>query len=44
MKKSSGSETNFEATHPIKINSKVGKEYLNVLEFGWMFEKILTKQ
>ncbi len=44
MKKSSGSETNFESTHPIKINSKVGKEYLNVLEFGLEFALLNRKE
>ncbi len=34
MIKTSGSEKNFESTFPLKANSEVGKEYLNVLDFG----------
>jgi tRNA-splicing ligase RtcB (3'-phosphate/5'-hydroxy nucleic acid ligase) len=37
MKKSSGKTKDFEETHPLKIDSQLGKEYLNVLEFGLEF-------
>ncbi|HTZ41842.1 MAG TPA: RtcB family protein [Candidatus Omnitrophota bacterium] len=34
MIKTSGSEENFEATFPLKADSEIGKEYLNLLDFG----------
>jgi tRNA-splicing ligase RtcB len=34
MKKASTDNKNFEATFPIDIDSKEGKEYLNILHFG----------
>ena len=34
MIKSSGSEKEFEKTFPLKADSEIGKEYLNVLDFG----------
>jgi len=40
MKKVSKKDKGYEATFPIKINSKLGKEYLNVLEFGLEFALI----
>jgi tRNA-splicing ligase RtcB len=40
MKKSSGKEEGFEATHPLSSNSKEGKEYQNLLDFGLEFAKL----
>lgn len=40
MKKSSGKEEGFEATHPLKVNSELGKEYHNLLDFGLEFAKL----
>lgn len=40
MKKSSGNEKEFEATHPLPVNSKEGKEYQNLLEFDLEFAKL----
>ncbi len=37
MKKASGSEKRFEETFPIKDDSKEGKEYINILDFGLNF-------
>lgn len=37
MKKSAGEEEKFEQTFPISKESQIGKEYLNVLEFGLGF-------
>src|SRR3989344_3822219 len=37
MKKSAGREKEFEQTFPIHKDSDVGKEYLNVLDFGLSF-------
>jgi len=37
MKKSAGSDQNFEATFPLDVDSELGKEYLNVLDFGLEF-------
>lgn len=34
MKKAASSENNFEKTFPLEVNSKIGKEYLNILNFG----------
>lgn len=34
MIKTSGSEKNFEKTFPLKADSPVGREYLNILDFG----------
>ncbi|MDP3986623.1 MAG: RtcB family protein [Nanoarchaeota archaeon] len=40
MKKSSNDELEFEATHPLSIDSDLGKEYFNLLEFGLEFAKL----
>ena len=40
MKKVSNKDKGYEATFPIKVNSKLGKEYLNVLDFGLEFALI----
>jgi len=40
MKKSSGKEEGFEATHPLHSGSQEGKEYLNLLKFGLEFAKL----
>lgn len=40
MKKSSGSDSNFEQTHPLESTSKEGKEYENLLDFGLEFAKL----
>ena len=40
MKKVSKKDKGYEDTFPIKISSKLGKEYLNVLEFGLEFALI----
>src|SRR3972149_833444 len=40
MKKSSGKEEGFEATHPLHKDSQEGKEYQNLLEFGLEFAKL----
>jgi len=40
MKKSSGKEKGFEETHPLFFDSKEGKEYQNLLEFGLEFAKL----
>lgn len=37
MIKSSNDENNYESTNPIKIDSKVGQEYMNLLDFGLDF-------
>ena len=37
MKKSAGNEKKFEETFPLHKDSELGKEYLNVLEFGLDF-------
>lgn len=34
MIKSSGDENVYEKTFPLKVDSEIGKEYLNVLDFG----------
>ncbi len=34
MIKASNSKTNFERTFPLDVDSELGKEYLNILEFG----------
>ena len=34
MIKSSGDKKNFEQTFPLDVKSQLGKEYLNILEFG----------
>jgi tRNA-splicing ligase RtcB len=34
MIKTSGDEKNYEKTFPLKANSDIGKEYLNILDFG----------
>jgi len=40
MKKSSGKEKGFEETHPLNIESEIGKEYQNLLDFGLEFAKL----
>jgi len=40
MKKSSGKEEGFEETYPLHINSELGKEYQNLLDFGLGFAKL----
>ena len=40
MKESSGSNDEFEATHPLSESSELGEEYLNLLEFGLEFAKL----
>ena len=40
MKKSSGKQKEFEATHPIPVNSQEGKEYQNLLDFCLEFAKL----
>jgi len=37
MIKASGSEKDYEKTFPLDVKSKLGKEYLNILEFGLDF-------
>ena len=37
MKKVAGTDKEYEATHPIHKDSELGKEYLNVLDFGLKF-------
>ncbi|MCR4335609.1 MAG: RtcB family protein [archaeon] len=37
MKKSAGKDKEFEKTYPIHKDSDVGKEYLNILDFGLEF-------
>lgn len=37
MKESSGNDSKFEETFPLKDDSKLGLEYLNILEFGLDF-------
>tara|TARA_Y100000310_G_scaffold177413_1_gene177504 strand:- start:1105 stop:2238 length:1134 start_codon:yes stop_codon:yes gene_type:complete len=37
MKKSANKEKGYEETHPLKLSSKLGKEYQNVLNFGLDF-------
>ncbi|MCF7865913.1 RtcB family protein [Candidatus Woesearchaeota archaeon] len=37
MMKVAGTDKEFEATHPIHKDSELGKEYLNVLDFGLKF-------
>ncbi|MDP6845676.1 MAG: RtcB family protein [Candidatus Nanoarchaeia archaeon] len=44
MKKVAKKEKGYEATFPIKINSKLGKEYLNVLDFGLEFALLNRKE
>ncbi len=34
MIKASGSKSDFEKTSPLEVNSQLGKEYLNILDFG----------
>ncbi|MFA4953001.1 MAG: RtcB family protein [Candidatus Pacearchaeota archaeon] len=34
MIKASGSKTDYEKTFPLDVNSQLGKEYLNILDFG----------
>lgn len=40
MKKASGKKEVFEATHALPENSKEGKEYQNLLDFGLEFAKL----
>ncbi|MEK6829654.1 MAG: RtcB family protein, partial [Nanoarchaeota archaeon] len=40
MKKSSGKEKGYEETYPLFANSKEGKEYQNLLDFGLEFAKL----
>lgn len=40
MKKSSGDEKEFEVTGPLDVSSDLGKEYLNLLDFGLEFAKL----
>jgi tRNA-splicing ligase RtcB len=40
MKKSSGKEKGYEETYPLKVDSREGKEYQNLLEFGLEFAKL----
>ena len=40
MKKSSGKEKGYEATHPFQASSPEGKEYLNLLDFCLDFAKL----
>jgi tRNA-splicing ligase RtcB (3'-phosphate/5'-hydroxy nucleic acid ligase) len=44
MKKVAKKEKGYEATFPIKITSKLGKEYLNVLNFGLEFALLNRKE
>jgi len=44
MKKVAKKEKGYEATFPIKISSKLGKEYLNVLNFGLEFALLNRKE
>ncbi len=44
MKKVAKKEEGYEATFPIKISSKLGKEYLNVLNFGLEFALLNRKE
>ena len=44
MKKVAKKDTGYEATFPIKITSKLGKEYLNVLNFGLEFALLNRKE
>lgn len=44
MKKVAKKDTGYEATFPIKITSKLGKEYLNVLNFGLDFALLNRKE
>jgi len=44
MKKVAKKEKGYEATFPIKIASKLGKEYLNVLNFGLEFALLNRKE
>tara|TARA_Y100000310_G_scaffold339912_1_gene434084 strand:- start:899 stop:2059 length:1161 start_codon:yes stop_codon:yes gene_type:complete len=44
MKKVAKKERGYESTFPIKISSKLGKEYLNVLEFGLAFALLNRKE
>ena len=37
MKKSANKRENFEATYPLALSSELGKEYVNVLNFGLDF-------
>lgn len=37
MIKASSDEKNYERTFPLDVNSKIGKEYLNILDFGLEF-------
>ncbi len=37
MKEASNKTNNYEETHPLKVDSQEGKEYLNILEFGLEF-------
>ena len=34
MIKTSGNKDDYEKTYPLKVNSKIGKEYINLLDFG----------
>ena len=34
MKRASNSEKNYEKTFPLNVNSEIGQEYLNLLDFG----------
>jgi len=40
MRKASGKKEEFEATHALEENSEIGKEYLNLLDFGLEFAKL----
>jgi len=44
MKKVAKKDTGYEATFPIRISSKLGKEYLNVLNFGLEFALLNRKE
>ncbi len=44
MQKVAKKEEGYEATFPIKISSKLGKEYLNVLNFGLEFALLNRKE
>ncbi len=44
MKKSAGKDANYESTHPLDVNSELGQEYLNVLDFGLDFALLNRKE
>jgi len=44
MKKSAGAVEKYEETYPLQITSELGKEYLNILEYGLAYALLNRKE